>query len=304
MSLTLGSQGAQSKLFIEPGAAAHTFDTSSERYEFKSESLRKKKVILESDGTRGTRSHAKEATAEGPYEVAGTILFTNVSPFMLDKWLPRILGANESTDSFALAETLQAFGVLIDRVAQEFEYTDCYVNKATIRGREGQLIEMELEIWGATEETGTAAPAVEIDVSAASAPYSFCQGTLTIDSTEYTMIDFEIVIDNMLARRFGNSCTATSITPQDREVLVTVTVPLTSVEEAALYDFAHAGLAGSIALTGTNISTTFSFANLKVMTESPVVSGKTEITMKLPMKAYKSSTTNELVVTNDSNSGA
>lgn len=300
MALTLASQGAQGSVYVEPGASAHTFDTSSERWEFKSESIKKKLTILNAGGIRGTRSNPKEATAAGPYEVGGNLSLNNVSPYLLDFWLPRILGANESTDTFAVAETLQAFGMLFNRVGEEFEYTDCYVNKATFRGRQGELVELELEIWGVTEVPGTAIPSVAIDISAASAPYTFCQGVLTLGGTAYTMMDFEVIIDNMLERRFGNSCTATSITPKDRMVYVNCTVPFTSVEDAALYDFAHAGIAGSIALTGSAISTTFTFANLKTITESPNITGKQEIVLPLKMQAFMSSTTREIVITNDS----
>jgi hypothetical protein len=299
MTLTLASTGAQSRLYIEPGAAAHTFDSSSETYEFIRESLAKRGTIVDTNGIRGTRSHHEMKTRFGTYEVGGEIVM-NPDPAMLDLWLPRILGANESTDTFALAETLQPFGVLIDRVGGTFEYTDCYVNKATFRGQQGQMVELTLEIWGATEATGTSAPSVSIAIASNTAPYIFSDLALTLQSASRTCLDFELVIDNMLERRFANSVTATSITPQDRMVTLRTTTPFTSTEMSALYGQSLLGAAGTLVLTNGAMSTTFTFGKLQVPSISPSVGGKTEVSLRLEMVARMTSTTRELVVTHDS----
>lgn len=299
MSLTLASTGAQSRLYVEPAAAPHTFDGSSETYEFIRESLAKKGTILDTGGIRGTRSHHEMKSRFGTYEVGGEIAF-NPDPAMLDLWLPRILGANESSDTFALAETLQPFGVLVDRVGGTFEYTDCYVNKATFKGQQGQLVELALEIWGATEATGTSAPSVSIAIASNSVPYVFQDLTLTLQSGSRTCMDFELTIDNMLERRFANSITATSITPQDRMIGLKTTNPFTSSEMSALYAQSLLGAAGTVVLTNGGCSTTFTFAKLQVPAQSPSVGGKNEIPLKLDMVARMTSTTRELVVTHDS----
>lgn len=299
MSLTLASTGAASRLYIEPGAAAHTFDSSSETYELIRESLGKRGTILDTNGIRGTRSHHEMKTRFGTYEVGGALVL-NPDPAMLDLWLPRILGANESTDVFALAETLQPFGVLIDRVGGLFEYTDCYVNRATFRGQQGQLVELELDIWGVSEVTGTSAPSVSISIASNSVPYVFQDGALTLQSASRTFMDFELVIDNMLERRFANSIVATSIHPIDRMVTLRTTNPFTSSEMSALYAQTLLGAAGSLVLTNGGMSTTFTFAKLQVPAQSPSVQGKGEIPLRLEMVARMTSTTREIVVTHDS----
>jgi hypothetical protein len=292
------SQGAQARLCMEPGAAPHTFDASSEPYEFVSESVQKKGKILDTAGIRGTRSHHVARTRPGTYEVGGSITL-HPSPADLDLLLPRILGAAESADTFNLAETLPAFGILIDRVAETFEYTDCKVGKATFKGSAGGLVELTLEILGAAEITGTAFPSLTLATSAAAAPYVFSDGVLTLLSAARKLMDFELVIDNGLNARFTNSQSATSITPQDRTITLKTTNPFTA-DEADLYDQANEGAAGTLVLTNGAMSTTFTFAALQVPAMSPVVGGKQEIPLVLEMTARMSGSTRELVVTHDS----
>lgn len=299
MTLTLGSQGAQSRFFVEPGAAAHTFDSSSESYEFISENVVKRGTIFDTNGIRGTRSHASARTRAGIYEVGGPIVMP-VSPLMLDLWLPRILGANESTDTFALAETLQPFGLLFGRVGGNFQYTDCYVNRAVFRGQQGGGVELELDVIGATEVTGTSLPSVALSHAANEAPYQFYEAVFTLFGATRTTMEFELTIDNLLAVRFANSQTATSITPTDRVITLRTRHPFTSTEMSALYGLAAAGATGSVAITNSGLSTTFTFAILQAPDNSPSIQGKSEVILPLEMVARETSSTKELVVTNDS----
>lgn len=296
------SQGAQSALYIEPLAAPHTFDTSSERYSFTADSIQRIDTIVDSEGMQGTRSHASERTRAGTYTVGGSVTI-EPSPADLDLWLPRILGGAESTDTFPLAETLPAFGMLFDRVTSEMQYTDCYVNRAIFRGSGNELVSLEMEIVGTTEVEDTAAPSVAISTAANNRPYHFIDsdnaGTsrLAIFGATPRMLDFEIEINNFLEPRWGNSETATSITPKDRLVRMAVTVPYDSTNEA-LYRGTDA--TGSLSLVNAAMSTVFTFAILQVASESPVIPGKTPINLTLEMIARKLTTTAELVVTNDS----
>ena len=80
-------QGALSALYVEPGAAPHTFDGSSERYEFLNSTLRLEANHIDNDAIRGTRSHAEETIREGTEQVSGSIVL-NPSPADLDLWQP------------------------------------------------------------------------------------------------------------------------------------------------------------------------------------------------------------------------
>ena len=293
------SQGALSKLCVEPGASAHTFDTSSEPYEFVRENLQKRSNIADTEGIRGTRSHHAARTRLAQNVVAGSILF-HPSPADLDLWLPRILGANESTDTFALAETLQTFGVLIDRVADTHEYQDCWVNRATFRSQQGGFLEMELDIIGKAEVTGTSYPALTLPTDAHDAPYvhSDSSGAVTLVSAARETKSIEITIDNQLEPRFVNSLNATEICPRDR--IITVRTVHSYAGHTALYEQAVAGTTGSIVYTNAAMSTTFTFGLLQVPDSSPVVPGKQEIDLTLDMVARMTGATRELVVTHDS----
>lgn len=294
-----GVPGALARIYIEPGSPNYTWDSNSETIEFLRESLTKNGTIIDSNAQRGTRSHHSAATRPGTYEVGGSIV-TNPNPAMLDLWLPRILGAAESNDSFVLAETPAAdFGVLVDSVTETFEYTSCRVNRAIFRGSAGGLVELELEIFGKTEVVGTNAPSVSISVASNAVPYTFSEGVLTLASSTREMMNFELIIDNVIDRRFTNSNTATSLRPQDRIVTLRTTNPW-NADTSALYEQANAGAAGTLVFTNGNMSTTFTFATLQVPAQSPQVGGKQEIPLTLEMTARMSSTTKEIVVTHDS----
>lgn len=227
------SQGAQAQLAAEPGAGPHTFDTSSEPYEFISESLKLEATHIDNNAIRGTRSHAKETLREGIETVSGQVVL-NPSPADLDLWLPRILGTVESMDSFVLAETLLPFGIMIDRVAKVFSYTDCYVNKATFKSESGGLLTLTLDILGISESVGNAGifPSLTLGVAASNAPYTHedCSGAVTLVGSARNTSSVEIIIDNHLQAKFNNSKTATDITPQDRTIQLNTTHPYTSSE--------------------------------------------------------------------------
>jgi len=298
------AQGAQAALYVEPGASPHTFDTSSERYEFLYESLQKRGRIVGGTGIRGTRSPHSARTRAGHYTVGGRVAM-NVDPAGLDAWLPRILGAAESSDSFALAESLPSFGVLVDRVTETFEYTDCVVNQAMFHGKAGpedgepELIEMVLDLIGKTEVANTSAPSVSLSTAANATPYVFSDSALTLQSGSREVKEWWLLISNHIQPRWVNSLSATQLCPRDRTVILRTRLPY-DTDTDDLYGQALAGATGSLALTNGNLGTTFTFGTLQVPDESPIVRGKTEIDLFLTLTARMTGTTRELVVTNDS----
>lgn len=306
------SQGSQSGLLVEPGSSPHTFDTDSERYCFNYENLRKHGSINTSGCITGSRSNPKERTRQGAYLVRGVISI-DASPAMLNNWLPRILGAAEvPTDTFGLAETLPAFGVMIDRVARRFEYTNCYVNRAVFRGRERNasdngdksreaIIECVMDIIGTTEtSTATALPAASLAVTDNSRPYIFSDVTMTLQGSSRTVYDFVLDINNHLEVRWANSLTATSITPRDRTVTLAVHANFDTTTFADLYGQSLDGAAGTMlwTLTGLTGSTTWTFGTLQVPDNSPTIRGKTEIELPLVMTARTTGSTDEVSVVN------
>jgi len=282
--------------------AVSPIDTSSEPYEFVSESLRQTVERSESEGIRGTRSRHGERVSQGLKRVGGSITM-NPTPTELDRLLPRILGAAESSDSFALAETLPEFLVCIDRIAKVHTYAGCKVSRATFAGSAGQKVTLTLDIVGKTETEGNAGtfPSVTIDLEDV---YMFFQGVLTLNSTATAFESFSLVIDNVLDAQFRNSQTATDITPSDRIVELTVTVPYTSAE-SALYTTPSTGgvgltgIAGVLEFTNGSNELTFTLNSLKPQSQTPVVNNRTgEIQQQITYRAYQTSTTKEIVVGN------
>lgn len=295
---------ALTRLAIEPGASPHTFDASSETYDFNGETLQKRGSILHAYTIRGTRSQAKERSRQGPYYVAGVISLP-VDVAAMDNWLPRILGANESTDSFALAETLQTFGALMDLGATTHQFKDCYVGRAVFTGEAyngndaPRPLSVELTIMGKSEATGTTFPAVSLSTAANTAPLMFEDGVITLGGSARDVMKFSLVIDNMLRVRWTNSLTPTCIYPAGRQVSLSVITPYTSTE-SDLYDQSYAGAAATLAFTNGNTSLTFSMPALQVPSITPVATGRGEVVLQMSGVARKSGSTAELTVTNDS----
>lgn len=290
---------SQFQLCIEPGSAPHTFDGSSEPFAFVRESLSQQEAIVQGDGVRGERSSNTANTRAGLVEVGGSI-WLQPSPIDFDRLLPRILGAAEASDEFSLADTLPTFGVLIDRYAETFAYSDCLVDRAVLRGSKGKPLELELAIRGVSETTGTTFPTLTLGSTIAEAPYWFDEGVLTIDSQTYGIREFELVVSNELNVRYVNSITATSIAPRDRKVMLTASLPFTSTAATNLLNLPVGGVAGSLAFTNGAVSSTFAFPALQAENRSPTVAKGRETLLTLEMTARKTGVSDEIVVTNDS----
>jgi hypothetical protein len=298
------TQGSQARLYVEPGASAHTFDSNSESYEFNYESVQKHGRIVGGNGIRGTRSQPKERTRAGAYTVGGRISFTP-DPAMLDLWLPRILGGSETADDFPVAETLPAFGLLFNRVTQTFQYTDCQVARAMFHGKAGpgdgdpDLIELVVEVMGLMEVTGTSAPSVTLSTASNAAPYVHSDATFSFVAATRQVKEWWVIIDNVLQPRWVNSISATRLSPNDRIVMVR-TRHAYDDDHDDLYGQAVAGSSGTITLTNGNMSTLFTFATLQAPDNSPVIRGKTETDILVDARARTSTTTKEIRVTHDS----
>lgn len=289
------SMGHQARLSF--AAAGTAIGSYTESVEFVAENLQKRLTILETAGIRGTRSHPVERTRDGTCAVGGTIRF-HATPALLDLLLPRILGAAESSDLFALAESLPEFDVLLDRVAKRFVYGGCKVARALLQGRAGGLLELQLELLGKTETvSATAFPSIAPPTDP---PYVFQDGTLTLSGTSRKMTEFALVIDNRVVPRFTNSQAATDLSPTDRLVTLDCRTPYTS-DEVDLYG-QNVGGAGAATLAFVNggYSTSIAIPKLQFPDHSPTVDGKQEILLQLKGTARKSGSTAELAITHDS----
>lgn len=313
MTVGTPAQGALSSLFIEPGSSPYTWDSDSERYEFLHENLALVEDFVFSNGISGTRSQRVEQTRRKTRMVRGIIVM-NVSPAYLVRLLPRIMGAagtgGAAAQTFALAETVPSFGVLIDRVAGVFECKDCYVNRAMISGEQNapddedpNLLTLALEIFGMDETDPESVdiptvPTIALPTTADYLYYTYDDMAMTLVSAVREVKKFQLMIHNHLQMRWVASATPTAISARHRTVMLETNNPFTTAD-IALYNQLYTGYPGSMALTLGNCSTTFSFGALQVPRKSPTVPGKTELDLPLTMFARMTGTTRELSVLSD-----
>jgi len=281
------------------------FDASSVRLEFISEDVKLRQTYRELQGMRGTRSLNSDRARITTEQVSGTIL-AEPTAIELDTLLPWILGANESADTFALAETLQTRSLLFDRVANRHIYTLCSINRATFSARAGGVVQLLLEVEGSDEvQTNTAVPGTVPAVDLAGAPYVMGDVTFALgaDASIDEISSFSITIDNQLVvDRYMNSVTRLQIPSGGRVITVNMTLPY-NADSVDLHDQAVAGSTGSLTLTNGGVSTIFTFANLKSPAMTPSAGARnSELPIELNMTAYRveSTDTDELVVTHDS----
>jgi len=303
--MALHHEGFDAEMLVEPGVSTHTFDASSERIIFDSESMRRTTSMVDGTGIRGTRTRHYGRITAGNYSVAGDIVF-RPGQTEINNWLPRILFGTESTDDFPFADDIpdaSYFGVLIDKGGDIHQYNDCVVSRATFSASAGQALVVRLEIVGKTETLPSwpGSPPAVFAAAEDSLPILMSSGTLTLGGNTYYFEDFECVIDNMIDVQFRNSASAVALVPQDR--MVTLRCNMDYQDTNVLYG-AETAIAGTLDFVPvTDQHVTFTFPKLIAPKETPVVTGKTAIMNNITFTAYGDDytdyTDNELYITND-----
>lgn len=291
-------QGSQSQFCVDD---ATPFDASSIPFEFIPPfGLKGSRDIVNTSGVRGTRSaHSLRSRLAGK-TVAGDIVLP-VSALMLDWWFPKILGANASGTSFAVAETIPEFVAMIDAASKVFSYTGCKVSKAVFRGSaQSPLITCTLSIIGKDYSIGNSGtfPALAMPVDL---PYLFNELVLTVDGTSRECEDFELTIDNVGEARRGNDFAATAVKIKDRIVTLAFTNPFESTD-VDLLSVAIGGMAASLVWTpsGGDCSTTITLPCLQIPVDLPTIQGKDQITNRITAVARRTDAAAEISVTHDS----
>lgn len=310
------SQGFQGKLAIMAGANT-TWLTQGEMLEILSESITKTTGVIDTAGLRGSIMRSTQRHRDGVSAVGGEIML-NPSPRDMNVILPRLLDTSTSTWTTKNFESIAAkyFHVLIDKVGDVFQYTNCLCPKVVIRGSEGGIIEMVMSVI-ATDETTSPQTTFEslnypatLDSSGTvsnSLPYMFYDSVLTLNGTVYQMYSFELTIEYMLDVKYRNSQTISSVCPTDRVITLKVSLPYYSGSpNTVTLNATNSAITGSLNLAVSTFSTLFSFTNLKrVQTKTPSVPGRSEVLLDLEYHAYgipnadSSSVVPEMTVVND-----
>lgn len=269
------------------------------RFDFLSENLVCNEEFPDTGGLRGTRSHVIERVRAGLRRVGGTI---TMQPTAVE-WaalLPWILGGTPSETTYPLADALTSRYVTVDRVAKVFTYSGCFVDSATIRGSQGQPLQLTLNLVGSDETVGNAASFPSLTLDTTTNAFMFHDCVISVASTEYQSRDFEITINNHIDReRFFNSQVLSLTTsPMDRHISSRFSLPYG--DAVAAYNTGAAGVAVSVTATNGAVSLAFSMAKVAFPRRSPMVAGRQEIMLPLEGMAYRSGSTLELVTTLDS----
>lgn len=259
-------------------ASPATFSGSSTRFEVVSSTVKKQGTILDGAGLLGTRTRREDRTRAGIYTVSGQLVL-DISPNMLDFFLPYVLGAAESTDTFAVADSLPGFDMLHDPFgsgARAIKYNELYVNRFSMRFGPG-ILRMTLDVIGKSITTGqTYAGAALGSTATVDAPYVFHEATFSIQSATTEVEEGELIIDNALDVKFRNSQTATSIRATDRTVSLVTNVPLTTTTWDANFGDKSA-VDATIVINNGTVATTFTLNNFKAPDEGYETHGKSEV---------------------------
>ena len=246
--------------------------------------LAKRGTHLERDGMRGTRSHDVDDVVDGPYTVSGQIILnpTNTELVLLDV---KAIGA-----SGVVTETVPEFAVIVDKGQAVYTYGNCKVDRFTLRGRQGELLELVCDVSGKTETVAGSAPAEP----ASALPFWFDGVTLILQSSAREVEEFELVIDNALVKdRFQNSQTVTDLLEGDRNVTLR-TVHGYSSNTSGLYGQAIAGATGTLAVSDGTSTRTYTFGKLQVPADGVEIRDKGEQRLTLNMVARKDGATKEI----------
>lgn len=306
------AQGALAKLCMKEGSGEIDFSSGATGFPFFRESLQKRARIGHPDVIIGTREEISERARFEPYFYGGWITLA-LTPGHAATLFPWILGADASGTTFALSDTLQTFGVLVDKVTGVHEFYNGHINRAIIEAKGGtgsgpnwvtcslQMIFMDYKDPASAE----AYPSLTLAVTGEYTPLIFEDsdnaGTsrLTLNAATREYKSFRLDINNHIQPRYVNALEPTALCPTRRTIQLTTTHPYDS-GTSNLYNQAVGGAAGSLVFVNGNTSITFTFAAVQSDTLTPVVNGKNEIDLQLTSNIRRLSSTGSLVCTIDS----
>lgn len=274
-----------------------TTSTVDQPLEFTSESIALTEQFLSSDGFRGSRSHRAERVRQNTRQVGGSIVCTP-TPVELDYLLPWIAGGTKTVNAIALAETIPARFITVDRDVKVVTYSGCKVASAQFQAAVGGPLTVTVNVVGIDETVANTGTFPNITADITNGPYMLSDLALTIGGTTYQCSSIDFTIDNMLDPQFFNSNTLTRITAMDRNVPVNITLPYG--DAVALHGTSLTGLAVVATFTNAGCSFVATFPAVQFPRQSAVVGGRGETMMTLAGVSRKSGSTPEVAFSNDS----
>lgn len=295
------TSGYKARWAVKGGSAPRNMASGSERWAFKRDTVRRTKELLVSDAIYGSRSVRVEGTRGGVYRAAGQLAIDPSFAF-LDAWLPRILGATESADTFHVADSLQEWDMMSDRGAQVVRYNDMKVAKATLTFKPG-LLDLALDVMGLVAvETGNSFPSLSLGTTDAYQHLTFHESVFSLEPTssgDGAVREGIVTIDNMCEELFGaGESGPESIREGGRLVQLTLTNGINASDWSELYG-TETPWDATITMALQSMSSVITLRNLQAPRETPVIDGKGEVTLGLTFQAFSEASNNEISWTND-----
>jgi len=307
------AQGALARLCMKEGSGEIDFSSGATGFPFARESLQKRARNGVPDFIHGTREEISERARMEPYFYGGWVVF-GLSPGFADFFFPWVLGSDESTNTFALAETLQTFGMLVDKVTGVHEFYNGVVNRCIIEGEQKgpgngpNFLRCAVQCMFRSYKDPSSAesyPSVTLGVTGEYTPLvledSDNSGTsrLVLGGSAREYKSFRLDINNHVQPRYVNALEPTSLCPTRRTITLQTTHPYDS-GTSNLYNVAlGSSAAGTLTFVNGNTSILFTFGMLQADVVTPVVAGKSEIDLQLQFSARRVSSTASLEVTID-----
>lgn len=284
-------------------AAGGSFSGSSVRFPVVRDTIGLDNEKLDGDGTTGSRSLYDVLTRDGNDKVGGQIEFQPTFN-IFDTMLPYMLGANESSDSFAVADTLPDFDRLKDMAGKIVKHSGLKIAKSEITFGPG-LLKLVHDCVGKSETaTGLSWSSAGLGVDTVKdRPYAFQDLTVTLNSGTRKIRQGTLTIDNKVEAIYSSgSVTAEEIQPTaSRVVTLASTHPSSSTEWDELYSGSD-GNSATLVLAysdGTNTATTtITLRKLRAPKKTPVFESKGEMMYVPVWQARHDGTNAEIVVTN------
>lgn len=265
-------------------------------FEYRSCSLGMHQEIISTDGLRGTHNHPSERTRIGRQISSGS-LSINPGSSDIDCIMPLVMGTiKNGSNQFPFTETLLLFQTVVDRVTKVATYATCYVDHCTIRGSEGEPLELELGIEALTETIGASGTFTGSFNN--QSPFVFMDGVLTYGGSVYQFKTFDLTIANNLKKdRFMNSVTRTDLPFMDRMVSFNLMLPYTT-DTQALYATGVTLETISMVFTNGAKVLTLNTSGFQAEPASPPVPGRNELLIPLHGQARTTGATASLTITN------
>ena len=263
---------------------------------------------IHAQGMHGSRSHWAARTRANTRKASGSITL-QPNAIELSVLLPFILGADANGTTFALAETLPSFTVVMDKDnatdGKTYTYNGCKCGKAVFSAEQGGLLSVQMDVEGRDESIGAAGTFPALTLNVATGPFVFSDAVISVAGSNYSFKRFSLTVDNQLdADRFMNSQTRTAIPTRGRVVSLELDGP--AGQNHATYPTAAtlaAGVAVVLTLTNTVHAVSIAFSLLKVHfpRRTAVWSGRDELMLPLMGDSRASAAAgDELTITLDS----